>query len=345
MIIECLSKEEAERIINEIKRLFPNFIFNFEINSNYSSIVYLIINGNIDVITNDILKEINAKCVFSSLEQSLFFVTNKGSLTTFDIGSRTYRPNDGLITMIAGPCEIESFTDLYETASALKECGVSVFRAMPRKPRTSPYNFQGVGDIGWKYLYEIKNKLGLPILAEVFSQEEIDLALHYDIDIIQIGARNMQNYDLIKRAANSGITTVLKKGMWCNNEQLIKAAEYFFVYGKGNVILAERGIQTHESSTRNTFDLSSIHYLKNKTNQPVMADASHGTGVRNMVIPINCASVLMGADVIEVEVHINPDKTIKPGDYYQMLTISEYRELLAQLRQVMGIRQLAFDFE
>lgn len=344
MIIQCNTLEEANRIIAIIQSKLSTKILNFTINTNFGKI-FIIINGQIDLLDDVFLKQIGAIKVFSSLEHDLFFVKNKNIVPDIRIGNRKYHPNDHLVTVIAGPCEIESYEDLYNTAKALKHIGVSIFRAMPNKPRTSPYNFQGVGDIGWVYLSKIKKELNLPILAEVFNQDDIDLAIKYNIDIIQIGARNMQNYDLIKRSAKSNILTVLKKGMWCSNEQLLKAAEYFYVYGKGNVVLAERGIQTHEHGTRNTFDISSIKVLKNETCLPVMSDASHGTGVKDLVIPINCSAVLLGADIVEVEVHINPDLTIKPGDFYQMLNIDEYSILLNRLKQVMEINDQYFDFE
>lgn len=347
MIIECKSREEAERLIQEIRGLLAGKILNFIVNE-VCGTIYLIINGQIDLLTDEILESVRANKVFSSLDprgRGMYFVMNPAFRPEIQIGRRKYDPEDHLLTMIAGPCEIENYEDLYETAAALKEAGVSVFRAMPRKPRVSPYAFQGVGDIGWEYMARIRSELDLPVLAEVFSQEEIDLALHYGIDMIQIGSRNMQNYDLIKRAARSGITTVLKKGMWCNNDQLLKAAEYFFVYGKGNVIMTERGISTHEVTTRNTFDLSTIRLLKNHSRLPVAADASHGTGTKELIIPMNTAAVMLGADVLEVEVHVDPDRTIKPGDYYQMLTIPEYQKLLEELRTVMEPRGMRFDFE
>lgn len=343
MIIECKSLQEAELFIDKIKEEYNNVILNFNINTLLEKI-YLIIDGDIQKISNEFLKEIGAKQVFSSLDEELFFISKKLQ-NNIKIGNRNYFNGDNYITIIAGPCEVENYESLYETAKLLKEAGVSIFRAMPEKPRTSPYNFQGVGKIGWNYLRRIKEELNLPILAEVFCKEDIELAIKYKIDIIQIGARNMQNYNLIKEAAKSGITTVLKKGMWCNNMQFLKAAEYFFVYGKGNVILCERGIQTHENLTRNTFDVSSILYLKEKTNLPVMADASHGTGVKKYVSPVNEIAVYLGADVIEVEVHKSPDTTIKPGDFYQMLNIEEYKSMLNNIRKILKINNKKFDFE
>lgn len=344
MIILCQSHEDAIRIITQIKNSFHNKIFNFTINEAFGK-CYLVIDGNIDVLTDDYIIETGIRKVFSSMEHELFFVTDKTVVPDIQIGSRKYYPGDNLVSVIAGPCEIESYDALFCTAQALKKTGVSVFRAMPCKPRTSPYNFQGVGAIGWEYLANIKNELCIPVLAEVFNQAEIDLAQRYGIDMIQIGARNMQNYDLIKRAAASGIPTVLKKGMWCNNNQLLKAAEYFYVYGNGNVILAERGIQTHECMTRNTFDISSIKLLKDKTCLPVLADASHGTGVKGLVSSVNCAAVMLGADIIEVEVHIDPESTIKPGDYYQMLQMSDYADMLNEMRVIMKTNNKRFDFE
>ncbi|MBR2765420.1 MAG: N-acetylneuraminate synthase family protein [Blautia sp.] len=345
MIFLCNSREDAWRIIELIRSAHTGRIFNYVINDSFGR-VFLIIDGNLEAITDGFIERNELHKVFSILDgDDLFFVTDQTLVPELRIGKRLYDPQDHKVSVIAGPCAIESYESLYETAMALKKEGVSVFRAMPGKPRTSPYNFQGVGDIGWEYLHRIKEDTGLPVLGEVLCQEDIDLALEYDIDLIQIGTRNMQNYDLLKRAARSRIPTILKKGMWCTNEQLLKAAEYFYVYGSGNVILAERGIQTHETGTRNTFDVSSILTLKEKTCLPVLADASHGTGVREFVTPVNCAAVLMGADLVEVEVHMDPDSTIKPGDYYQMLDIGQYRELLKELAGVMALVGKRFDFE
>lgn len=343
MIIECKNYEEALKIKSIITRRIKKGIFNFFINDNYEK-TYLIINGQIDLLSDEFLHENNINKVFSSLEKDFFFINNEAINKKIKIGNRIYNPNDNLITIVAGPCEIEDYESLYETAKELKKIGVSVFRAMPEKPRTSPYNFQGIGNIGWEYLAKIKEELDIPVLAEVFCEEDINKAKNYNIDLIQIGARNMQNYNLIKKAAQSKITTVLKKGMWCNNIQLLKAAEYFFVYGNGNVILCERGIQTHENTTRNTFDISAIKYLKENSSLPIMADASHGTGIREYVIPVNTAAVLMGADIIEVEVHIEPNRTIKPGDFYQMLNIEQYKNLISELNKINNLKNKRFDF-
>ena len=364
MIFKCGSMAEAECLASEIRRILAGKIINIVINE-ICGTVYLIVDGQLELFSGSVLeslgvsveagaeasreagkREARAKLVFSIRDgRETYFVADKNIKPDVRIGRRNYRNDDGLVSVIAGPCEIENYEDLYETAAALRECGVSVFRAMPRKPRSTPYFFQGVGDIGWKYLARIRKELDMPVLAEVFSQDEIDIAMECGIDMIQIGARNMQNYDLIKRAARSGITTVLKKGMWCTNYQLLMAAEYFFVYGKGNVILMERGISTHENSTRNTMDLSGVRLLKDAVNLPVGADASHATGMKNLVLPMNEAAILMGADVIEVEVHIDPQRTIKPGDYRQMLNVEEYSEMLEKLRTVMDLRGAKYDFE
>ncbi len=384
MIFKCSSMEDAESLAREIRRILAGKIINIIINE-ICGTVYLVVDGQLELFNESVLQglgisfeavcqgglcesenqespkaaegsqfaeskrvldEDKRELVFSIRDgRETYFVTNRNIKPEVWIGRRKYRKDDGLLSVIAGPCEIENYEDLYKTAAALRECGVSVFRAMPRKPRSTPYFFQGVGDIGWEYLARIRKELDMPVLAEVFSQDEIDIALECGIDMIQIGARNMQNYDLIKRAARSGITTVLKKGMWCTNYQLLMAAEYFFVYGKGNVVLTERGISTHEKSTRNTFDLSGIHLLKKASNLPVAADASHATGKKNLVAPMNTAAVLMGADVIEVEVHIDPQRTIKPGDYKQMLDIAEYRQMLDDMRPVMDMRGVRYDFE
>lgn len=344
MIIKCSSINEALSIIEYLRCTLPNAILNHQINDNYNDVL-LIIDGQIDQITNSIAERGHLNIVFNSLLKPFFFINNSNYNKDIIFGNRVFSKQDNLISVVAGPCEIESYDELYETASLLKQKGCSMFRAMPMKPRTSPYNYQGVGRKGFYYMAKIKEELDLPVLVEVFSQDDIDICLELGIDAIQIGSRNMQNYDLIKRAAKSGITTVLKKGMWCNNEQLLKAAEYFYVFGKGNVVLCERGIQTHESSTRNTFDISSILYLKSHCQQPIMADASHGSGRKEMISTLNCSAILAGADIIEVEVCRYPDNTIKPGDYFQILNIPQYEEMLNDIRQVLKLVQKKYDWE
>ena len=336
MILEILKVELIDEIINSIKHKYNNEILDFLVKKTDTK-TYLIITGNISVITEEFLSTIDGcELVMNSLKESYYFTSKKYKNNT-EIKIMNQVIGNGDLTIIAGPCTIEDYDSLYKTAVQLKEAGVSVFRAMHKKPRTTPYNFQGVGQRGMEYMKRIRKELNIPVIMEVMDKEDIEMAKD-GIDIIQIGSRNMQNYELIKCAAKSGIPTVLKKGLWCNNEQLLKAAEYFLAYGNENVILCERGIQTHENMTRNTLDLSCVPIFKNMTHLPVMIDPSHGTGRRDLIIPMSKAAVLLGADCLEIEVHIDPEKTIKPGDGYQTINIEHYKELLEEIKPILKMQ-------
>lgn len=225
---------------------------------------------------------------------------------------------------IAGPCSVESREQIIESAYMLKEIGVDIIRGGVFKSRTSPYEFQGLGIDGLKYLKEAGDSVGIPIVTEVLSEKHIEIINEY-ADIIQIGSRNMYNYPLLSSVGTLKKPILLKRGISATIEEWIMAAEYIAASGNTNIIMCERGIRTFNDYTRNTLDLSSVLIVKEKTGLPVIVDPSHGTGVRQLVIPMSKAALACGADGILVEVHSNPEIAFSDG--YQSLNFKEYKEL------------------
>lgn len=241
-------------------------------------------------------------------------------------------------TVIAGPCAVESREMIIEVAEFLKENGVHLLRGGAFKPRTSPYSFQGLGIKGLEYLLEAKEKTGLPVVTEIVSSEHIDIFEKY-VDILQIGARNMQNFQLLKAVGNSSKPVLLKRGMHSKIEEFLLSAEYILNEGNQRVILCERGIRTFENYTRNTFDISCIPIVKIISHLPIIADPSHASGRRDLIIPLSKAALAAGADGIIVEVHPDPEKALSDGP--QSLNFEEFKNLIKELREIseaLGIR-------
>jgi 3-deoxy-7-phosphoheptulonate synthase len=237
------------------------------------------------------------------------------------------------IVIIAGPCAVESQDQLFDTAKSVKSSGARLLRGGAFKPRSSPYNFQGLGEEGLKLLRLAKKETGLPIVTEVMDTRQIDLVSEY-ADMIQIGSRNMQNYPLLKEAGLCGKPVLLKRGMMATIEEFLLAAEYILTHGNEQVILCERGIRTFETSTRNTLDLSAIPMLKQLTHLPVIADPSHGTGLRWMVPSMAKAALAAGADGLIMEVHYKPETALCDGQ--QSLSNEEFADLMNDLRKIAG---------
>jgi len=235
------------------------------------------------------------------------------------------------IVIIAGPCAVESREQLFETARSVKASGASILRGGAFKPRSSPYNFQGMGEDGLKLLAEIRIETGLPIVTEVMDTRQMELVSSY-ADMIQIGSRNMQNYPLLKEAGLCGKPVLLKRGMMATVEEFLLAAEYILSQGNDQIILCERGIRTFETSTRNTLDLSAVPMLKSMTHLPVIVDPSHGTGIRWMVPPMAKAAVAVGADGLIMEVHYKPEAALCDG--YQSLSLEEFDLLMPDLNKI-----------
>jgi len=264
-------------------------------------------------------------------------------LKPFKLASRDMHPMDTLvplnghhvgaekIVVIAGPCSVESRAQILETAHAVKESGATALRGGAFKPRTSPYSFQGIGEEGLQYLAEAREQTGLPIVTEAMSPEQVPLVAQY-ADVIQIGARNMQNYALLNAVGDSQKTVLLKRGMMSTIEELLMSAEYILAKGNMQVMLCERGIRTFEKYTRNTTDINAVPVLKGLTPLPVILDPSHATGKWEYVTAIARAGVAAGADGLIVEVHQNPTEAMSDGA--QSLKPEKFAQMVFECRKI-----------
>lgn len=249
--------------------------------------------------------------------------------TTISIGNLTIGANH--LTVIAGPCSVENKDQILTTAHAVKTAGAHILRGGAYKPRSSPYAFQGLGEAGLELLALAREETGLPIITEVLDPETVPLVRAY-ADILQIGARNMQNYSLLHAVGEAQHPVLLKRSMMATVDEFLMAAEYILSHGNQQVILCERGIRTYETSTRNTFDINAIPVLKEHTHLPIFADPSHATGKRSLVASIAKAAVAAGADGLAIEVHPNPDIALSDGA--QSLTPPQFTELMRQVQKL-----------
>jgi 3-deoxy-7-phosphoheptulonate synthase len=268
----------------------------------------------------------------------------------FKLSSREFHPDDTVVrvrdvtvggterVVMAGPCAVESREQLMETAKAVKEAGAHILRGGAYKPRTSPYSFRGLGEDGLEMLAEAREKTGLPIITEVMTPADVGLVSQY-ADVLQIGARNMQNYILLDEVGKVDVPVMLKRGMSATIEEWLLAAEYVLAQGNQNLILCERGIRTFETYTRNTLDLSAIPVIKKLSHLPVIADPSHATGKWYLVAPMALAAAAAGADGVMVEVHITPEDALCDGA--QALTVENFRLLMGQLSTIQKPLQQA----
>lgn len=231
--------------------------------------------------------------------------------------------------LIAGPCSVESKEQVREVAQALKAQGIKIMRGGAFKPRTSPYDFQGLGVEGLKILREVGDEFGLKVISEIVNPADIEMAEQY-LDVIQIGARNMQNFELLKAAGRVRTPILLKRGLSATIEEFIYAAEYILANGNTNVMLCERGIRTYEKATRNTLDISAVPILKQETHLPVFVDVTHSTGRRDILLPTARAALAVGADGVMIEVH--PDPEIALSDAKQQINIPQFSEFMQQLK-------------
>ncbi len=231
--------------------------------------------------------------------------------------------------VIAGPCSVESKEQTMKVAEAVKRAGASILRGGAFKPRTSPYSFQGLGVEGLRILREVGDAVGMPVVTEVLDPRMVDVVAEY-ADMLQIGARNMQNFPLLREVGRIDKPVLLKRGFGSTIEELLYAAEYILAEGNDQVVLVERGIRTFESSTRFTLDIAAVPVLKEKTHLPVIVDPSHPAGRRSLVPPLAKAGLAAGADGIMVEVHPEPDKALSDGA--QSLTIEMFESLMRELR-------------
>src|SRR5512141_2118644 len=261
----------------------------------------------------------------------------------FKLASRQFHPQNSIfpidgfqvggneIVVIAGPCAVESRSQILETAQAVREAGANALRGGVFKPRTSPYSFQGLGEEGLEYLAEAREQTGMPIVVEIMSQTQLELMLKY-VDVLQVGARNMQNFNLLRSIGETRKTVLLKRGLSATIEELLMSAEYILAGGNKQVMLCERGIRTFETATRNTTDINAIPVLKNLTHLPVILDPSHSTGNWQYVGAVARAAIAAGADGLIIEVHPNPEKALSDGG--QSLKPERFAELVRQIRMI-----------
>ena len=264
-------------------------------------------------------------------------------LKPYKLASREFKEEDTVIkvgntviggsklNIMAGPCAVEDKEQYIETALKVKEAGADILRGGSFKPRTSPYSFQGLGEPGLKIMAEAREKTGLPIVTEILDPKDIDAVNEYS-DILQIGARNMQNFNLLKDVGRLQKPILLKRGLSATIEEWLMAAEYIMSEGNYQVILCERGIRTFETATRNTLDLSAVPVIKKLSHLPIVVDPSHATGKRDLVAPLAKGAVAVGADGLMIEVHNNPAKALCDGP--QSLVPEQFAELLNELRPI-----------
>ncbi|HSM71942.1 MAG TPA: 3-deoxy-7-phosphoheptulonate synthase [Anaerolineales bacterium] len=270
----------------------------------------------------------------------------------YKLGSRQVHPEDSIfpidgfqvggndIVVIAGPCSVESKSQILETAHAVREAGANALRGGVFKPRTSPYSFQGLGEEGLEYLAEAHEQTGMPIVVEIMSQTQLDLMVKY-VDVLQVGTRNMQNFNLLRAIGETRTSVLLKRGLSATIEELLMSAEYILSGGNKQVMLCERGIRTFETATRNTTDINAIPVLKNLTHLPVILDPSHSTGHADYVPAVARAGIAAGADGIIVEVHPDPAKAVSDGK--QSLKPEKFAEMVKQIKAIAEVigRQIA----
>jgi 3-deoxy-7-phosphoheptulonate synthase len=264
-------------------------------------------------------------------------------LKPFKLASREFKAADTIIKVrgkaiggkkiqvIAGPCAVESKAMIINIAEKIKDAGASFLRGGAFKPRTSPYSFQGLGEEGLKYLSEAREKTGLPVVSELMDPREIEIILKYS-DIVQIGARNMQNFKLLLEVGTCNKPVLLKRGLSATIKEWLMAAEYIMSKGNQRVILCERGIRTFETATRNTLDLSAVPILKQLTHLPVIVDPSHGVGKWDIVAPMAKAAIAAGADGLMIEVHTKPEEAMSDGE--QSLKPSAFKKLMEELKPI-----------
>lgn len=260
----------------------------------------------------------------------------------FKSANRKFHPEDSVIdisrvkigggnfAIIAGPCSVESETQILEVARSIKASGASLLRGGAFKPRTSPYDFQGMKAEGIELLLEAKKDTGMPIVTEIMNEKH--LPLFEEVDVIQVGARNMQNFELLKALGKTGKPILLKRGLANTLKELLMSAEYIMSEGNENVILCERGIRTFETYTRNTLDLSAVPMLRKLTHLPIVVDPSHATGIASLVEPMALAAAAAGADGLMIEVHNNPAEALCDGP--QSLTPEQFASVAAKVRKV-----------
>lgn len=288
---------------------------------------------------------IGDKKIIANLEMEMMEGVEKTVRITekYKLVSREFNPSDTIIdvdgvkiggkelVVMAGPCAVENLEQLRESAKAVKECGAKFLRGGAFKPRTSPYDFQGLGEEGLKLLRQTADEFDLKVVTEIVDGNDIELLENYS-DILQVGARNMQNFQMLKALGKSKKPVMLKRGLSATISEWLNAAEYIMSGGNEKVIFCERGIRTYETFTRNTLDLSAVAAIKELSHLPIIVDPSHGTGRRNMIAPMSKAAIAAGADGLIIEVHPHPEKALSDGN--QSLAPKDFKSLMSELHAI-----------
>lgn len=326
---KSISDENLERLVNEIKEN----------------------NENIKVVVNEASDEKIIGIVGETTKLNLKSIENDENIIDmvkikepYKLSNRQFHPQDSVIKigdeeivggnkimMIAGPCSVESEEQIIEIAKRVKKAGATFLRGGAFKPRTSPYSFQGLKYEGLELLKKAREATGLKIVTEIMSTDDLEV-FEKDVDVIQVGARNMQNFDLLKKLGKLDKPILLKRGIAATIEEWLMSAEYIMSEGNKNVILCERGIRTYENMTRNTLDISAVPMIKKISHLPVIVDPSHAAGLRWMVEPLSKAAVASGADGLIIEVHNNPEKALSDGK--QSITPDMYDEIVSELEPI-----------
>ncbi len=333
MDIIVLRKSISQKELRHIIKKLEGKGFKANISKGTERIVVGVI-GDTSKITED---EANAFASMSGVEKT------HRILQPFRLASRDFQKQDTVIKIgknaiggkkihvIAGPCAVEDLPTLLRIAKEVKKGGATFIRGGAFKPRTSPYSFQGLGEEGLKILAAARKKTGLPVVTEIMDPRDIDIILKY-ADVIQIGARNMQNFRLLQEVGSHNKPILLKRGLSATIKELLMAAEYIMAQGNNNVILCERGIRTFETATRNTLDLNAIPVLKSLSHLPVIVDPSHGAGQWKLVPPMSKAAIAAGADGLMIEVHTDPEEALSDGE--QSLKPVKFNTLMKELKAV-----------
>ena len=274
-----------------------------------------------------------AECISVSKPYKLVRREIKEESTVVDLGDGV-RIGGPELAVIAGPCAVETREQAFTIAAKVKAAGATLFRGGAYKPRTSPYSFQGLGEEGLKILSEVRSEFGLKIVTEAVDNESLELVEKY-ADVIQLGARNMQNFSLLKRAGRSSKPVLLKRGISATLDEFVMAAEYILSEGNYDVILCERGVRTFADHTRNTLDLSVVPAVKRLSHLPIIVDPSHGTGRSEKVLPLSRAAVAVGADGLIVEVHHQPEMALSDG--FQAILPEQFVQLMGEIGEIAGV--------
>jgi 3-deoxy-7-phosphoheptulonate synthase len=258
-------------------------------------------------------------------------LVSKKSGESISINVKGVNIGGGRRVIISGPCSVEDYDTMLEIGLKLKDMGIDILRGGAFKPRTSPYDFQGLEYEGLKILYQVGKEVGLPVVTEIMDTRDVEGSIDYT-DIIQIGSRNMYNYSLLKEVGRARVPVILKRGISATISEWVNAAEYIMAQGNINIILCERGIRTFEDYTRNTLDLNTVAVIKEKYRIPIIVDPSHGTGRRELVFPMSVASVAAGADGLMIESHTNPDCAL--SDSKQTISMEMLKSIVHKVREI-----------